>query len=139
MSPWSAIASRDNLAGSDLSKSIATKRQSAPFRRSTATISWVATLSSTKPGHRVKAEEEAVQAGDADEEASAVVEAEAEVAEVVGEAEAVAEAEIAAIAVVAVEEIAAGNNSQRNQMKFITGGPCWLPGFYFAPCMSHKL
>jgi len=95
-------------------------------------------LSSTKPGHRAKAEEEAL-AGDAGEAASAVVVAEAEEAAVVGEEAVGVEAGIAAIAVVAVEEIAAGNNSQRNQMKFMTGEPSWLPGFYFAPGMYVKL
>ncbi len=56
--------------------------------------------------------EEGAPAGDAAEVASEVVAAEAEVAEVVGVEAAVAEAGTVAIAGVAVEEIAAGNNSR---------------------------
>jgi hypothetical protein len=83
-------------------------------------------LSSTKPGHRVKAAEaaRAARPADAAEAAPAVVAAVVEVLAVVGEA--------------AVEEIAAGNTFQPNLMKFMTGEPSWLPGFHFELRVPRK-
>jgi hypothetical protein len=86
-------------------------------------------LSSTKPGHRVKAEVEA-PAGDARAAASAVVAAGAEAAVVVGEG-AVAAAGIAVIAVAAEVEIAAGNSTKRNLDQIDNRGAIVAPRIYF--------
>ena len=91
------------------------------------TISWDATLSSTKPGRRAKVEAQ-VRAADEDGEASAVVAEEAEVEAVAGEV--VVEAGTAAIAVAAEVEIGAGK-IQRNQMKFVPGNRPGSPVFLF--------
>ena len=109
-----------------MSRSIATRKPSAPFRDSTATILWAAILSSTKPGHRVKVEGAVVAAEGA--EASAAVGAVDEEAVVVTVA-AVAVAGTAAIEE-AVAATVAGKLIQLSRVAR-TPGSSNLPGFIF--------
>jgi hypothetical protein len=108
MLPWCATVFQGNHAGSDLSKSIATRKPSAPSRDLMATILWAEISLSTKPGPHGKAAGEAEEGAGVAALAGAVVADEGAAGEDVA---AGAEAGIVTEAIAAGAETAAGNSA----------------------------